>query len=179
MQIRVTIPFALDKNLGRVYNEEMGLIGEDDWSCFHDHDTTFLVPDSINILYEYVKRYPDTGVFTCFTNRVSTLSAPQLLGGRVSDNSDITDHIKMAERQKKFLYQVTEINRDISGFLMLISKKVWRDFQFSEDLKCLGVDTEWNRRLREGGKKILRMDGLYMWHSYRLTTGIHYKAHLQ
>ncbi len=62
--------------------------------------------------------------------------------------------------------------------LMLLSKKAWKENPFTEDLKCLGVDSEISIRLREQGKTILRMDGLYVWHTYRLMNGIRDKQHL-
>ena len=178
MKIHVCTPFSLEKNLGKAYNEQMSLVGENDWCCFHDYDITFLLPDSIPIMYEYVKRNPDAGILTCYTNRISKLSVPQLLGGKISSDTNIENHIKFAERQKAQLYSVTPITRDISGFLMLISKKTWEDLKFTEDTLCLRVDTIYNRRLREKGKSILRMNGLYVFHIYRMLTGIKNKTHL-
>lgn len=178
MAVHYIIPFSLEKKLGKAYNESMKLVPEDDWACFMDGDMMFLVPDYGTIIHEYVKRNPEAGILTCFTNRLSTLSHEQLLHGGVDETADIRMHIKYAERQKKLLYQVTPIERDISGFLMVISKKVWNEFKFAEHLQCLGVDTEYNRRIRAAGKKIMRMDGMYCWHSYRLLGGIFDKKHL-
>lgn len=170
------IPYRTDKDLGRAYND-IFRPDNGDAVCFRDGDTLFLTPDYGNILDEYHRLYPDD-VLTCFTNRVSTLSKMQLLTGKPDDNPDITYHIKLAEEQKKELYKVTEINRDISGTLMIIPLKVLSRFPFKEGGQALGVDTEWNRRIRKAGIKILRCDGLYIFHIYRLTNGIGYKKHL-
>jgi GT2 family glycosyltransferase len=178
MQVHILKPFRVDKNLGKAYNEAMQLIPENDWACLCDLDTCFLTPDAGNILHEYAFRFPDTGIFTCFTNRVSTLSVKQLLNGQVSDEENMTQHIAIAEDRKKFLYTVSTINRDISGMLMMVSKKVWNSYQFPEDKKCLGVDTYYNRIIRGAGLQILRMNGLYIWHTYRLKNGIKDKTHL-
>lgn len=179
MQVHISTPYRRDKNLGLAYNETMALIPDDDWSCFTDTDALFLTPDVGHILHEYASRNPDAALLTCFVNRASTLSTAQLLTGTVDERSDIKVHIPLAENQKKFLYQTTPINQDISGTLMLISKKSWKKFPFREDLKCLGVDTYYNRTLREHGQNVLRMDGLYIFHIYRIMNGIHDKRHLK
>lgn len=178
MKVKILIPYSLEKNLGKAYNEAMATLAEDEWGCLTDIDTCFLTPDAGVILENYASRFPDAGILTCYTNRISPLSTMQLLKGRVEEDADMRRHVKLAEYQKKYLYQATEIDRDISGMLMMISKRFWNEFSFSEDLKCLGVDTEYNRRIREAGAKILRMDGLYLFHVYRLNLGIHNKTHL-
>lgn len=178
MQVHICSPYRVDKNLAKAYNDAMQRIGEDDWNCFHDIDVTFLTPDSGAILEEYARRFSDAGIFTCYTNRVSSLSIPQLLGGKVSENRDILHHIELAEKQKSRLYNVTTIDQDISGMVMMISKKMWNQFQFEENRKCLLVDTYYGRRLRNAGKMILRMDGLYVFHIYRMLNGVKDKTHL-
>jgi GT2 family glycosyltransferase len=178
MKVHFIIPYALDKNLGQAYNEAMNLIPDDDWACLMDYDVQLLTPDAGAIVHEYATRAKPDQLLTCLTNRVSTLSKPQLLSGVVNDDSDMRNHIRYAEIQRQYLYQTTPITRDISGMLMLISKRLWLQFNFPEDKKCLGVDTEYNRRIRAAGKTIMRMDGLYIWHSYRLMNGIFDKKHL-
>jgi GT2 family glycosyltransferase len=179
MTVHIISPFRQDKNLGKAYNEAMQLVPDGDWVCLKDMDTCFLTPDAGNILLQYIELYgKDTALFTCFTNRISTLSHMQLLGGKVSENSDIRTHIKLAEQQKKRLYSTTVIPGTISGMLMLLSKEQWKEMPFVENDQCLGVDTEYSRRLHANGKKILRMDGLYLFHSYRLMNGIYSKKHL-
>jgi GT2 family glycosyltransferase len=178
MKVHFIIPYALDKNLGRAYNETMASLPDDDWACLMDYDVQLLTPDAGRIIHEYATRAKPDQLLTCYTNRVSTLSRPQLLSSVVDENSDMRYHIGLAERQRKFLYQTTPITRDISGMLMLINKRLWLQFFFSEDKKCLGVDTEYNRRIRAAGKTIMRMDGLYVWHAYRLMNGIFDKTHL-
>src|SRR6185436_1735265 len=96
----------------------------------------------------------------CYINRASPLSVGQLFGERLSNDPNILNHIQIAERAKKRLYQVTEVDRDISGTLMVIPRSVWEAHPFKEDGLCLGQDTEWNRRIRAAGVKILRMEGM-------------------
>jgi GT2 family glycosyltransferase len=178
MRVHITIPFSQSKNLGAAYNQAMQLISDDDWMCFLDHDAMLLTPDAPVILHEYATRYPDAGLLTCYTNRIHQTSH-QLLHGQISENDSMRWHLDRAIQQKEFLYQVTPLRGNVSGFLMLISKRSWLKFPFAETGGCLGVDTEYWQRLKEAGQKMYRMDGLYVWHTYRLLTGINDKTHLQ
>lgn len=175
--IHVKIPFDLDKNLGRAYNKAFEDVEERDWVCLLDHDVMFLTPDAIGLMYEYTRSFPETGIFTAFTNRIHPLAADQLLGGKVSENTDIKYHTDLAHQQKRHGVKATEINHVISGFLMLISKKTWREIKFPEGMKCLGVDNFYSQAVLEAGKKIYRMDSIYCWHTYRIAD-IKNKSHL-
>lgn len=179
MQVHYITPYSNDKNLGASYNKAMSLLPDDDFACIRDIDTMFLTPDQPAMIQEYAKRNPDAGILTCFTNRISPLSKAQLLNGILSDNTNIRDHIELAHKQKEQLYNTTEIDRDISGFMMVISKKTWLQHPFPELGKALGTDTHFGRTVRAAGLKILRCDGIYLFHIYRLMNGISDKTHLQ
>lgn len=176
--IHILKPFRPDKNLGRAYNEAMQMIPDGEWACLCDLDTCFLSPDAGTVLHEYVKRFPDTGLFTCYTNRVHELAVEQLYAGRISDNLDMRHHHEIAEVQKKHLYSVTPIDHPISGYLMMVKKEVWKETKFMEGHGCLGVDNFFSAAILAKGLKILRMDGLYLWHSYRIMNGVRNKTHL-
>lgn len=179
MQVHILKPYSCLKNLGKAYNEAISMLPDDSAACLCDLDTCFLTPDAGWIIQEYVNRNPDFGILTCFTNRISPLNKTQLLNDTISDNTDIKHHIEIAEFQKKFLFETTEITRDISGFLMIVSKKTWQEYPFPETGKALGIDTNYGRKIRAAGLKILRCDGLYLFHIYRLLNGITDKKHLQ
>lgn len=176
--IHVITPFRSDKNLGKAYNHAMLLFQPGDWVCLIDHDVLFLTPDAIAIMEEYTKRFPKAGILTCFASRLHPASKGQLLGNVCSENDSIRHHIKIAEERKRDLYKVTEINNPIGGFLMLVRWATWESFPFNEDKKCLGVDNDFSKKILDAGGKILRMDGLYVWHSYRLIGGYRDKKHL-
>lgn len=178
--IHFITPYRSDKNLGRAYNEAMRIIPDGDIACIRDIDTLFLTPEQPAIIEQYATEYPDA-VLTCYLNRCSQLSRHQLLGGTVSEESDIKQHIRLAENQAerhRITKSVLEINRDISGTLMVVPKSVWMKVPFPEDGKCLGVDTYWGRKIRAAGIKILRMDAVYIFHIYRIMNGILDKRHL-
>jgi GT2 family glycosyltransferase len=177
--IHVKTPFALDKNLGRAYNLAFKDVPENDWVCLIDHDVLFLTPNSIRIMYEYIKEFPDAGLFTCLTNRIHPLASDQLVHDGPSENTDIRFWVEEAALLESIIpdHKVKEIDHEISGFLMLISKKVWNKIKFSETGKALGVDNDFSQRVLLSGRKILRMDKLLVWHTYRLND-IKNKKHL-
>lgn len=176
--IHIKTPFALDKNLGRAYNQAFEGVPDDDWVCLIDYDVMFLTPNSIPLMHEAISRYPDAGIFTCSTNRIHNLAVDQLYFDKPSENTDI----KFWQRQAEVLEFskgeiVMEITHEISGFLMLISKKTWNQVKFWEAGKCLGIDNDYSMRIIAMGKKIYRMNRLLVWHSYRLND-IKDKSHL-
>lgn len=178
--IQIFKPFSVTKNLGQAYNQSMALLPDDAWGCLMDGDTMFLTPDYGSILWGYTERFPDTGLFTCWTGRGHSLCDHQVLNGKTSENANIRDHISIAQEQKKKLYKATELKKEVSGFLMMIKKSTWNEIKFSDfPGQCLGVDNDYCWRLLDRGKKILRMDGLYIWHTYRLANGVHDKSHLK
>ena len=177
MKAHIVIPYSIDKKLGHVYNQAMKQIPDGDAACIMDYDVQLLTWDAGKIIHDYANKYPNA-LLTCFTNRVSPSAKMQLLNDEVSEDTDIRNHIAIAEEQKKHLYEVTPIKQWIAGMLMVIPKSLWLKYPFPESGKCLGIDTYYSKMILRRGVDILRMDGLYIWHSYRLINGIHHKKHL-
>jgi len=178
MPIHFIQPFRQDRNLGFAYNEAMALIPDGDYACIRDIDTLFLTPNTPNLIQKYIDTYPDA-VLTCLANRVSHYSKLQLYQGVVNDNPDIIYHGKIALDLEQQPIGVRRITSFISGFLMVVSKKIWRRFPFPETGKCLGVDTDWSKKLIKNGVPIYSMQSVYLWHTYRLFTNVSDKSHLK
>lgn len=161
-------PYSLEKDLGKGYNDYMKLIGDDDWACFTDGDVMFLRPDFGHQIAEYVQNYPNTGLFTAYTNRVGTLE--QCYQGKISDENKIDLHIFLSKIITT--KNIKKINHVISGHLMLIKKSVWKRVGgFPEKEKkanILGVDNVFSQKILDAGLEILVMEGVYVWHTYRL-----------
>lgn len=166
--IHICTPFRLDKDLGRAYNETMALIGEDDWACLMDWDCSLLTHEQIKYMHKYIELYPDA-LLTAYTNRIHQVS--QQLDKNPADFNDYGGHIKRAHEYSIMLYEVEPIYKNLSGFLMLISKRMWNEFEFKEGIGCLGVDTDYWRRLVAAKQPILIMKGIYVFHQYRYVTG--------
>lgn len=177
MHIHPVTPYRTDRNLGKAYNDAFALIGEDDYLLITDYDVLYLLPDTINKCYEYVKEYPYADMFVCWGNRTYPTNA-QLYRGKFNESADIREHILIAKEAAKDIPKATRIERTISGFLMLIPKRTWNRVKFVEDLKCLGVDSLFSQKLVDLDMTIYRMDGIYVWHTYRLEGGINNKKHL-
>ena len=174
--IHIKTPFRLDKNLSLAYNEAFVGVPDHDWVCLIDRDVLFLTPNSIPIMYEYVKRYPEAGLFTAYTNRVHELASDQLLFGYPSLNDSMEEWEAIAMDQEQKPLTVTVIDHVISGYLMLVSKKTWNEIKFIGN-GCLGIDNMFSQQILSAKKKIYRMDKLVVWHSYRLKN-IKDKSHL-
>lgn len=157
-------PYREDKNLGKAYNEAFDLIGDDDYLLITDYDVLFLLPETISHITEYTRRF-QADLFVCYTNRIYP-HGPQIYRG-LNEDSDIKNHIQISKDCTRNLYYVTRLQENISGFLMVIPKSTWNEIKFKED-KCLGIDTQFSKDLLNAGKIILRMEGVYVWHTYRL-----------
>lgn len=189
MTIHHITPSAIDKNLGKAYNEAMSRIPDGDWACIRDLDTMFLTPNGTSIIHRHAEMFEvlvaagksKYGVLTCYTNRIHPISKMQLLSSVVSHDRDIGNHIMLAQEVEKREFTITLIPNNISGFLMLLPKSLWNEVKFiEEELQCLGVDTEFSKALLESGRPIARMDNLYVFHIYRMGMpgGIRDKSHL-
>jgi GT2 family glycosyltransferase len=174
--IHIVKPYDLDKNLGKAYNESMKYYNDEDWIVLMDYDTLFLTPTTVKHIARYIELYPETGLFTCFTNRIA--NREQMLKRKCDERDSIKIHIDIAKSLEKNLYKATRLTKLISGFLMVIKKSTWNKFKFREDMMCLGVDHDYHEQLNEAGMKVLRMDGLYVFHIYRMAYGIKDKDHL-
>ncbi len=177
MDIYYFKPWASDGNLGKAYNKYMQLLpDDDDWACFLDGDTMFLVPDWGELIEKAIRENPNTGMFTCYTNRVN--NPEQLYRGKFSEIHDIIAHRNIAKVCREIgRNKIKPLTRMISGMMMIIQKKTWKEFHFSDGL--LGVDSDISQRLLDAGKPVCLIPSIYLLHYYRMAEGRTYKKHLQ
>lgn len=188
-------PYSTKKNLGKAYNEVMSLAPDNSHVCLRDGDTCWLTPDYGVHIAEYVRLYPNA-VLTCWTNRIHEKAEQQAihevtayvgewLSIGVRNCTDMGSQIEVAKNYQKHLYQVTPLHGFVSGFCMIVPKSVWLDHKFAEKQvyedrgphNLLGVDNDFTNRVRAAGIPVLRMDGIYIWHTYRLLDNS--KKHLE
>lgn len=172
-------PYSIQKDFGKAYNEYANLVtNPEDWICFVDGDSQFLTSNFGHQIEEYVSVYPDTGIFTCYTNRVGNLE--QCYNNRINEDSNILNHKRIAlQLQKEKRLHVKELTKPISGMLMVIRKSVWDKINGSPEEKgILGIDNHISQRVLNEGLKIRLMEAVYLFHFYRLDTGVHNKGHL-
>jgi GT2 family glycosyltransferase len=172
-------PYSQEKNLGRAYNESVSLItNSEDWICLIDLDVMVLSHGIGHHLQEIINLHPNTGLFSCRTNRVG--QKRQCLNGVISDDPNLLNHRKIALQlaQEKRLI-VSPLENPISGHLMLFKKSTWESVGgFPENRGILSVDNTFSNRIVRKGYNILMMEGVYVCHFYRLDTGILNKDHL-
>lgn len=177
-------PFSESKNLGKAYNDHIRIIPEGSWICIQDYDTYFFPPGNkepsfYSNMLEYIKLYPNQGIFTCYTNR--TLCKEQQYRGQIYDNPDIKHWRNISTEVHKRPTSLKDINKEISGFCMLFNKDVWEKAGgfMEREKRCLGIDNNFCWSVLEKGFKIGLMENVFCFHYYRLVEGIKYKEHLK
>lgn len=161
-------PYDVDKNLGRAYNSCMDLLQPDDWAVFVDHDTLFTQVDWNRNLRRVIEENPEYGLFTGVTNRIGN---PMQMAPDVDrENHDIAYHIEVGREQEKIREDEVvpyEDNRQpISGFLIIIQKKIWDQIGGAKD-GFYGVDNDIHNKCRASGIKSGLIRSLYLYHWYR------------
>ena len=174
MKINIIIPYSLDKKFGIEINRQIEMMPDDEWICVMDYDCMFLHYKQIEYMYDYIERYPSTGLFLAMSNRSG--SNGQMYNHIISRNDTMLHWLKIAEDMPLTLKYTTPIENRISGFLMLFSKETWKQNKFDENINILDVDRNFAKKILEQGKDIKIMSDILVWHTYRfLNKG---KAHL-
>lgn len=179
-------PYSFNKKLFEAIDQYMNLVANpEDWVFIADGDTAFLRSDFGHQIKNYIEKYPDTGLFTCYASRCH--NSRQVRKGTEMNNPNIIYHKNRAEETYKlFDGQIKEINHRISGHLWGIQKKTWVKIcpevakkVVTQDKKILGVDTKISNAIMNHGLKIRLMRGMYIFHYLRLVEGFNSTKHLQ
>ena len=178
MSIYYFVPYSLERNIGKAYNQYMALLPNDeDYGVLMDGDTMFLTFDWGHAIAEVIKKLPDAGIITCQTNRIR--QKKQFYN---ESSPDILVHRLIAKTlDEKYRGQFRKINSHISGFFMAIQKKTWKEVgKFPEaDGTLLTVDNAFSRKVMRSEKDIYLMRGMYVFHYYRFAEGKNYTGHLR
>lgn len=168
MNLLVATAFDPDRNLGKAYNEiidtHVGYTGDwSGWICFIDHDAMWTTRSWYSQLQAAIAANPDAGMITAVTNRIG--NRRQIAPGAPASH-DMRDHFKFGEalaaKHGSATIDVTE-GAPISGVVMAVNSL--SEIRFRDGF--FGVDNCMHWDLRDGGKKILMMPGLYVYHWYR------------
>ncbi|NQU87941.1 MAG: hypothetical protein HQ541_19505 [Mariniphaga sp.] len=177
-------PYSFQKKLFTAYDNYMNLIANpNDWVCFLDGDTSFLLPDFGHQIQQYIDKYPGTGMFTCYASRCHY--SVQVRKGTDMANPDILYHYMQALTTfNSFHGKVKEIDRKVAGHLLVIQKKTWIQIRdqvkkSSTHNKILGVDSKISNAILTAGLKIRLMRGIYIFHFLRMSTNFGDKKHLE
>ena len=169
-------PYAIDGNYGAEIRYYCDLVtNEDDWIIIADYDVMCLNNHHIHTIRKYIDKYPDTGMFLPYVNRVKQKN--QVLDANLFENPDVKVHKQLADSIDKKKISVTEINHVISGYFMIFKKSTYTKVGMPDGL--LGVDNRFSHRILKAGMKIRMMNTMYCFHYYRFLNGIKDKSHLK
>lgn len=159
--------YSFDGDLGKAYNDHMKLLpNNNDWAIFTDSDV-LLWGDFGHHIEEVIKAHDNIGIITCICNRIGNMHGYQI-HNKISDDPNIINHYKISDSiNYSKRGKVTELTKFISGMVMVINKQAWEDVGgFPE--KTNKVDNRFSSKILRAGYRILQMDGLYVFHYYRL-----------
>lgn len=169
MRVHYISPFSVEKNIGLAINEAVRAIrySPDDWFVLTDHDMLWLLPDS-KAQVERILRETDYDVLGCMTNRIR--STEQLIDGFFNQDDHIGNHIILTQLIRNAnIDSVKECLGALAAFMLCFRVSVWEYVAgFTEE--SITFDTQFCRAARESGFKLGIMTGVYVWHSYRLTS---------
>ena len=82
------------------------------------------------------------------------------------------------EQRRKFGAAVSPVSAPVSGMSMLFRKGTWKSIGGFTGEGMLGVDWSFSRKIQAAGLPILRVDGLFVAHFYRLDSDVRKPEHL-
>ena len=170
-------PYNINGRLFDAYDKAASLVtNPDDWICFLDGDTMFLIPGWGHIIEAYTCEYPNTGIFTSYASRGSY----QYIVPKIGDptNTNILFHISIAKTLEALhapSLDVKKLERRIAGHLIVVKKSFWEEIRSEvcekvqlEDKRILGVDTKISNATLARNKDIFLMKAIYLYHLFRL-----------
>lgn len=169
MTVLTMVPYALDRNLGRAYNEAMALLPDDGWAVFLDHDAMFTTREWYRQIEEAITFKPDAGAFVAVTNRIDAVW--QRAAEADPENHDIGYHtaIGLARVHKRTLLDITD-TKGFGGVCVAVSKQAWkRAGGFADGLLC--VDHSLHFGLQRVGRRVYLLESLYVYHRRRAFVG--------
>jgi GT2 family glycosyltransferase len=166
-QINVCIPYDPEANLGREYNRLMEE-SKREWVLFLDHDVYLLNPHWYFVCQEAIRKFPQAGIFTAFTNNCGCRfsRAP----GAPEGEKSLSQHKRFAKDifQKNglscSLINANDIPDKINGYFMMTSRTAWKKVGGFRNAGLFAVDTDYHRRMIRTGLNCYRIDGLYVFH---------------
>lgn len=163
------MPYALDRNLGKAYNEAMALLPDQAWAVMIDHDCMPTTRDWYRQIADAVRFKPDAGAIVAITNRIA---APwQKAPGVDEENHDIGYHTKVGlERLRVRTLLDISGTKGFGGVMFAVSRASWAAAGgFADGLLC--VDHSLHFRLQAVGRRVYLHEGLYVYHRRRAFVG--------
>lgn len=166
MRVHYISPFSIEKNIGKAINHTVKDLHycQNDWIVHCDHDTLWLLPDS-KVQVERILSETDYDVLGCMTNRLR--SREQLYYGHFNDDDRIREHIRIATECREKFGEDIKTAGIIAACMMAFKVSVWEQVGgFQEGI--LNFDAVFCHSARSLGFKVGIMQGVYIFHSYRI-----------
>ena len=159
-------PEAYGRDLGRVYNEYMERLGEDDVAVFIDHDAMLCGSNWASLIDKVVKGCSRENVL--FVGRCNRIGNPYQRLNLLEDSHNLWEHAVasdvVAEECGDALIDVTRMPSS-SGVVMIVPKRTWNKNKF--ELGFLKVDNNFHKAVAKNNGKVYLLEGLYVYHFYR------------
>lgn len=158
-------------NIVSAYRRYFALLGPDDWMVAMDHDIALVTRGWMKTVEAAIAQEP-TGTFVAVTNRLLREKAAWQMGDlRDEWEPDLLHHFhradQMQEQHGTKLRDVTAIEdtglKPLSAVFLVISKDTW-DAIGEIPINTYAVDWTIHRRIRDIGRKVFLMQGLYCLH---------------
>lgn len=162
-------PYRRDKNIGKAYNERIEVLPDDAWIIVRDGDCMYLTPDYGSIIEKTIENHGEHyALFGALTNRLGMERLCYLQ--RFNTDTDVKNHYPIAvELGGK--EHVVPVNL-VAGFFMMFKKSTWKEVGgFKEN--SIHADQEFSKSILAKGMKIGQIQGLYLFHSYRIWQDTH------
>lgn len=170
--IHFTIPYSFEKKLFEAYDSEFQKINNpEDWVALTDGDILFFPSNFGHIIQEHIIKHPQTGMFTCYTNRIK--NDYQLFSKKAWDIDSLKYHFRIDKSQReKASGQSYAVKAKLGGMLMVIKKSVWDEIRTElaercKNYKMVVVDNTICDVLTERGYELRIMEDLYVLHYRR------------
>lgn len=170
-------------NLAKYYNDCCNIVpNQNDWIALWDSDV-FLYNTFVNwgeYLQKAINENPDIKLFSCITNRIGTHK--QRLTPNMDNNVDIVKHYYQArEIYNNSKYKIDRSAKTLSGFFMMFKKETWSAVGGFDESNggYIGVDTQFSREISNKGWKMGILQGMYVYHYYRLCEGSPFTDHIK
>jgi GT2 family glycosyltransferase len=158
----IRVPYATDKNLGKEYNRILAE-STSDWVLLLDHDVFLALNRKWYEICVHTMLNHSSALATCWTNKGGS-ALPWIAHPETEPIADLNFHKAMSKQIfNTHGFSVTPIKK-ATGFFMLINKKDWQEVGGFPGKGMVQEDWGYCDKLNEAGKKIVRMDGLYVYH---------------
>jgi len=172
--IHFTVPYSFEKKIFEAYDAEFQKVDNpEDWVCIMDGDIFFFQANFGHIIQEHIQKYPDTGLLTCYTNRIG--NPVQLYSDKAKRIDSIKYHFKLAKQLESENKGISSKHKSrVAGLLFVIKKETWNAIRDKIAYKCrgqkiLGVDYLIADTMLENDYSIRRMEDLYVFHYRRMS----------